>query len=77
MTAPGRYFPQKSVTPNRQPLPDRKCSMTAFCRRDPGASAQVDQEAAKRASLTGLEKHLAVPFDLQSAQIKRVSANTE
>ena len=43
----------------------------------PGASAQVDQEAAKRASLTGLEKHLAVPFDLQSAQIKRVSANTD
>ena len=43
----------------------------------PAASAQVDREAAARASLTGLEKHLAVPFDLQSAQIKRVSASTE
>lgn len=43
----------------------------------PGASAQVDQEDVTRASLTGLEKHLAVPSDLQPAQIKRISASTE
>lgn len=43
----------------------------------PRTSASLDRANAAQAKLTGLEKHLSVPLDLQSFQIKQVSASTE
>jgi hypothetical protein len=43
----------------------------------PGVSAEIYRAPAARAKLTGLEKYLAVPLDLQAARVNRVSTSTE
>ena len=43
----------------------------------PGVSAEIDRAPAAQAKLTGLEKYLAVPLDLQAARVDQVSTSTE